>query len=249
MAPQPTADSHESSSDQSMSDTSLGSAQKQPIQDTNILPATPATPDKATLSPPDNDLEKARQDGHAAPAPAYCALPAARRRFILGIVTVAGLLGPLAGAIYLPALPVLEREFNVGSTALNATVSVFMVTFAFAPLFWASLADVQGRRPLYIISLAVYIFANILIASLPKDFGALVFLRLVQAFGSAAVVSMGAGTVADITEPKRRATAMSLFLLGPQCGPIIGPVLGGALAGQTSWRWIFGFLGKCADYL
>lgn len=129
------------------------------------------------------------------------------------------------------------------------------------PLFWASFADHGGRRPLYVSSLSIYIVANVLLATLPKNFGALVFLRIVQAFGSAAVVSMGAGTVVDvslfspvlpssahmrveITEPKRRATAMSIFLLGPQCGPIIGPALGAALTGEVSWRWIFGFLGR-----
>lgn len=68
-------------------------------------------------------------------------------------------------------------------------------------MFWASLADWQGRRPLYIISLAIYIVANILLAAVPTNYGALVFLRIVQAFGSAAVVSMGAGTVADVRGP------------------------------------------------
>lgn len=66
------------------------------------------------------------------PAPQYCALSPARRRFILSLVTLAGMVGPLSGAIYLPVLPLLEREFNVGSTSINATVSVFMVTFAIA---------------------------------------------------------------------------------------------------------------------
>lgn len=63
--------------------------------------------------------------------PAYTAIPAYRRTFILSIVTVAGFFGPLAGNIYLPALLVLEREFHVSSTVINATVSVFMVVFAF----------------------------------------------------------------------------------------------------------------------
>lgn len=70
-------------------------------------------------------------------------------------------------------------------------------------------------------------------------------LRILQAFGSCSVASLGAGTVADIVEPKNRAFAMSMFLLGPQLGPILGPVLGGLFAGQVSWRWIFGFLGEC----
>lgn len=73
------------------------------------------------------------QDGHQnLTPPVYCALSPGRRRLILSIVTAAGALGPLSGGIYLPVLPLLEREFNVGSTSINATVSVFMVTFAIA---------------------------------------------------------------------------------------------------------------------
>ncbi|EEP80067.1 predicted protein [Uncinocarpus reesii 1704] len=123
---------------------------------------------------PPSDIER---DGKPMATPAYTAFSPSRRTFILTVVTVAGFFGPLAGNIYLPALPVLTDEFNVSTTAMNSTVSVFMVVFAFG-----------------------------------------------------------------IVEPKKRARAMSYFLLGPQCGPILGPVLGGAFAGQASWRWIFGFL-------
>jgi hypothetical protein len=74
--------------------------------------------------------QQPKNDGPPAP-PAYTAIPAYRRTFILSIVTVAGFFGPLAGNIYLPALLVLEREFHVSSTVINATVSVFMIVFAF----------------------------------------------------------------------------------------------------------------------
>ncbi|KAG6324993.1 hypothetical protein E4U44_007982 [Claviceps purpurea] len=187
-------------------------------------------------------MDAVRADPEQPRPPQYCALSPSRRRFILVLVTLAGLVGPLSGAIYLPVLPLLEREFDVGSTSINATVSVFMVTFAFAPLFWSTFADRGGRRPLYVISLSIFILSNVLLAALPKNFGSLMFLRILHAFGSAAVVSMGAGTVADITEPKKRGSSMSVFLLGPQCGPVFGPILGSALGGQLGWRWIPGFL-------
>lgn len=111
------------------------------------------------------------------------------------------------------------------------------------PLFWASQADYAGRKPLYIISLLVYIAANILLAALPANLAALFILRIVQGFGAASVLSLGAGTVADIIEPKKRASAMSMVLLGPQLGPVLGPLLGGALTGGANWRWTFWFLG------
>ncbi|OAA40245.1 Major facilitator superfamily domain, general substrate transporter [Metarhizium rileyi] len=174
--------------------------------------------------------------------PAYCALTTSRRRFVLGLVSVTGALGPLSGGMYLPVLPLLEREFDASSTSINATISVFMVTFAFAPLCWSSCADLKGRRPLYIMSLAIFMLSNVLLAVMPKNLGALMFLRIVHAFSSAAWLSMGAGTVADTTESNKRGTAMSVFLLGPQCGPVLGPVLGSVLGGRLSWRWIPGFL-------
>lgn len=92
--------------------------------------------------------------------------------------------------------------------------------------------------------MSIYITANILLAALPANLTALFILRVVQAFGAASVLSLGAGTVADLVEPKNRAAAMSIVLLGPQLGPVLGPLLGGALTGAASWRWIFGFLGN-----
>lgn len=65
-----------------------------------------------------------------------------------------------------------------------------------------------------------------------------------QAFGAASVLSLGARTVADLVEPKNRASTISIVLLGPQLGPVLGPLLGCALTGAASWRWIFGFLGN-----
>lgn len=130
--------------------------------------------------------------------PPYCGFSPARRRFIVAIVSVAGFLGPLAGGIYLPALPVLEQDFRVSSAAINATVSVFMAFCAFSPLVWGAHADWKGRRPLYIIALAIYLVANILLAALPANFGALLFLRMMQAFGCSSVISLGAGTIADV---------------------------------------------------
>jgi hypothetical protein len=83
-----------------------------------------------TPSPTTTDLKLVEQGGNIKPT--YSALSLGRRRLILTTITVAGLLGPLAGNIYLPALPVLQNAFGVGETAINATVTAFMVVFAFA---------------------------------------------------------------------------------------------------------------------
>lgn len=174
--------------------------------------------------------------------PPYSAYTPARRRLILGIVTVAGFFGPLCGAVYLPSLVLFQDIFNTSATVINATVSVYMAVFAIAPMFGAVASDFGGRKTVYIVGLGSFLIANILLATLPANIALLFVLRVFQAFGSCIVFSVGAGTVADITEPKGRASALAWFLLGPQLGPILGPLIGGQFANISRWRWAFGFL-------
>jgi len=61
----------------------------------------------------------------------YTAFSPSLQRFILGIITVAGIFGPLAGNIYLPALTVIARQFHRTETEINITVTVFVIVFAF----------------------------------------------------------------------------------------------------------------------
>jgi multidrug resistance protein len=110
------------------------------------------------------------------------------------------------------------------------------------PLFGAAASDVGGRKLVYIVGLSSFLIANTLLAMLPPHIALLYFLRIFQAFGSCIVFSVGAGTVADITEPAKRASALAWFLMGPQLGPILGPVIGGQFASETKWRWVFGIL-------
>ncbi|KAI9765798.1 MAG: Dityrosine transporter 1 [Geoglossum simile] len=204
------------------------------------LNSTPSTPHPGKVpSPQDNAPNTGLPVGGPPP---YSALSPHRRRMILGIVAVAGFFGPLAAGVYLPSLPTFGKVFHGSTTTINGTVSVFMAMLAIAPLFWASHADHAGRKPLYQVSLAIYIASNVLLATLPPNLGALYVLRILQGFGAASGLSLGAGTVADVVPPKGRAGAMSVVLLGPQLGPVLGPLLGGAIAGGAGWRWIFGFL-------
>ncbi|KAH8727894.1 major facilitator superfamily domain-containing protein [Phaeosphaeriaceae sp. PMI808] len=178
----------------------------------------------------------------AAPPPPYSAFSINRRRFILATVTAAGFFGPLCGAVYLPSLVLFETIYKTNQEVIAGTVTVYMLVFAVAPLFGAAASDVGGRKLVYIVGLTSFLIANSLLAVLPAHIAILYFLRIFQAFGSCIVFSVGAGTVADITEPAKRASALAWFLMGPQLGPILGPVIGGQFAHIKRWRWIFGFL-------
>ncbi|CCC68285.1 hypothetical protein NCAS_0B02010 [Naumovozyma castellii] len=163
---------------------------------------------------------------------------------IMFIITFIGFLGPLSGNIYIPALPTLQKDFNVSSTVINATVSVFMAVFAVGPLFWGLFADVGGRKVLYICSILLMVIVNILLASIPAHISSLFVLRIVQAFGSSSVITLGAGTVTDITPPKQRGRAIGYFMIGPNMGPVLAPIIAGLILMKGNyWRWLFGLTG------
>lgn len=203
------------------------------------------------------DVEKAPQPEVTPP---YSAFSHSRQWCIVLIVTAAGFFSPLTGAVYLPSLILFEKIFNTTSVVINASVSVYWAVFGIAPMFGATLSDYGGRKMIYVTSLAVFLIANSLLAALPPTVGGLFTLRVFQvchlisrssktltkwqAIGSSMVTSIGAGTVADVTEPAKRASRIGLFLLGPQLGPLLGPLIGGQFSHESTWRWVFGFLCK-----
>ncbi|GMM58685.1 Dtr1 protein [Maudiozyma humilis] len=197
------------------------------------------TVDKSSKEETSSPIDEITADNTQLP---YSCLTKGQALTIFGIIIFIGFLGPMSGNIYIPALPVLQTAFNVSSTTINGTVSVFMAVFAVGPLFWGAFADVGGRKILYLISLLLMLVVNILLASLPPHISALYILRIAQAFSCSSVISLGAGTVTDITKPSHRGKAIAYFMLGPNMGPIVAPIIAGLILMKSDkWQWLFGF--------
>ncbi|KAI1330238.1 major facilitator superfamily domain-containing protein [Xylariaceae sp. FL0255] len=173
---------------------------------------------------------------------AYTAYTSSRQLFIVLIATAAGVFAPIAGGAYLPNLILFESVFHASGAVINATVSVYSAIYAVTPLFAAPVSDYFGRKGVYIITLGIFLVTNTLLATLPATIGGLFTLRVFGALGASVVTSVGAGTVADVTESAKRASRMGIFLLGPSLGPVLGPLIGGQFSTLALWRWVFGFL-------
>ncbi|KAH7909780.1 major facilitator superfamily domain-containing protein, partial [Hygrophoropsis aurantiaca] len=167
--------------------------------------------------------------------------------FIVVIASVAGIFSPLTANIYYPAIPTLANAFHKSVEPINLTVTVYMVFQGVSPMFWGTLADRTGRRPIFLACLLTLCLACIGIALTPtSEYWLLMLLRCLQAAGSASTIALGAGVVGDITMPAERGGFVGVSNLGPQVGPCLGPVLGGALTSAFGWRSIFWFLCICA---
>ncbi|KAG9013583.1 hypothetical protein FRB94_001688 [Tulasnella sp. JGI-2019a] len=162
---------------------------------------------------------------------------------VIAMTSFAGFLSPISGAIYYPVIPTLATDFNTSVSLINLTVTTYLIFQGVSPMFWAPLADIKGRRPVYLVCLAILCVTCVAIAVVPRDkWWLLLIFRCFQSAGSASTVALGSGVVADIAEPHQRGSLIAMSMLGGLLGPCLGPILGGVFAGSIGWRWIFWWL-------
>jgi DHA1 family bicyclomycin/chloramphenicol resistance-like MFS transporter len=154
---------------------------------------------------------------------------------VLGLVTV---IGPASMDSYLPGLPDLARDFGVGASAAQVTLTTYLVGFALGQFLAGSLSDVHGRRPPLIAGMTLFTLASIVCAFTPNLY-ALASMRLVQGATAAAGVAIGRAVVRDLYSGAAAARYLSRLMLIVGLGPILAPMLGGELLRVTSWRGIF----------
>ncbi|KAJ6526926.1 MFS general substrate transporter [Mycena vulgaris] len=197
-----------------------------PADDEHTLENSPPTP--------------AMNDGGAADSEPYSIYTPSEKWFIVALIALGG---PLSSNIYFPVIPTLSGAFHKSIELINLTVTMYIVFQGLAPMFWGTLADSRGRRPMFICCLLLLSASCVGLALVPTSaYWLLLLLRCVQAAGSASTVALGAGVIGDISEPAERGGFFGVYNIGPMAGPAIGPVLGGALAENLGWRSIFWFL-------
>ncbi|KLU93184.1 quinidine resistance, partial [Magnaporthiopsis poae ATCC 64411] len=157
------------------------------------------------------------------------------------IVALAASCSPLGSSIFYPALGKMAIELRTTETITNLTVAVYMLSMAIFPLWWSSFSETFGRRTIYVLSFALFVLASIL-SAVSVNVGMLIAMRVLAGGASAAVQAVGAGTIADIWEPKDRGRAMGIFFLGPLLGPLLAPIFGGALSQRWGWQSTMWFL-------
>ncbi|PYH46792.1 MFS transporter [Aspergillus saccharolyticus JOP 1030-1] len=167
--------------------------------------------------------------------------PRKTKWFITFIVAVAGAAAPMGSSIFFPSLSQVSKELGTSTTVTNLSISLYMLSMSIFPLWWSSFSERLGRRTIYLVSFCFFVIFNSLCA-ISSSIAMLIVLRLLSGGASASVQAVGAGTIADLWEPRERGRAMNIFYLGPLCGPLLAPIVGGALAERWGWRSTLWFL-------
>ncbi|MEO7495148.1 MAG: multidrug effflux MFS transporter [Massilia sp.] len=162
-------------------------------------------------------------------------------RLLTVILACLGMVGALAIDTYLPSIPAIGQYFAVGPLAVQQTLSVFLFAFAFMMLFYGTLSDSFGRRPVILVSLVVYTFAS-LGAAVAPTFGWLLACRLLQGLSAGAGSVVGQAIVQDRFSGAQAQKMMSHIMMVFGLAPAIAPVLGGWLHVHFGWQSTFYFL-------
>jgi MFS transporter, DHA1 family, multidrug resistance protein len=163
------------------------------------------------------------------------------QRTLTVVLAGLGMVGALAIDAYLPAMPAIGRAFAVGPLAVQQTLSVFIFTFAFMMLFYGTLSDSFGRRPVLLAALSIYVLASIG-AALAPTFGWLLACRALQGLAAGAGPVIGQAIVQDRFSGAQAQKMMSHIMMVFGLAPAIAPVLGGWLHITFGWRSTFVFL-------
>ncbi|XBW36426.1 hypothetical protein QEN19_002004 [Hanseniaspora menglaensis] len=173
-------------------------------------------------------------------------------KHIVGCLAFIAAMGPLAGNIYIPAIPLLQQNLQLSRQAMNGSISVFMAVFCIFPLFWGALCDRYGRKIILLLGLALSLVSNTLLTHLghisPQHIQIQLYsYRVIQGIAASCFISCGCAMIRDVVTIDQRATYMGYFFLGPNIAPVIAPILAGIIlsAGENNiiddihWRWLF----------
>ena len=161
--------------------------------------------------------------------------PRRTKWIITSLIAVAAAAAPMGSAIVLPVLTVISNDFHTTATITNLSVAIYMLAMSVFPLWWSSFSETVGRRTIYLVSFALFVLWGLL-SAVSTNITMLVVMRVLSGGAAASVQAVGAGTIADIWEPKERGRAMGFFYLGPLCGPLFAPIIGGAMGQGLGWR-------------
>jgi len=162
-----------------------------------------------------------------------------RKWLVLAIVGAAFFMTVLDVAIVNVAIPSIQKDLNVGETTVQWVLTAYAITFGGFLLLGGRLADLLGRRLIFVIGLVLFTLASLL-CGLANSADVLIASRAIQGVG-AAIISPAALSIVSTTfeEGAERNKALGIWGALGGSGAAAGVLFGGILTKYLGWEWIF----------
>src|SRR5213594_929395 len=142
-------------------------------------------------------------------------------------------------AIVNVAIPSIQRDLDIAESTVQWVVTAYAITFGGFLLLGGRMADLLGRRRIFIVGLVLFSLAS-LVCGLANSEGVLIGARAVQGVG-AAIISPAALSIVSttFTEGAERNKALGIWGALGGSGAAAGVLFGGILTKYLGWQWIF----------
>ena len=136
------------------------------------------------------------------------------------------------------ALPDIRHELGGSFTDMQWVVDAYALGLATLLLASGSLADLLGRRLVFVTGIAVFVAASF-VCGLAGSPAVLNVARAVQGLGGAMMFATSLALIAQEFAPNERGTAIGLWGATTGFAVAVGPVVGGVITEHLGWEWIF----------
>ena len=164
--------------------------------------------------------------------------PVVDRNIILVVTMVTSFFTPFMGSAVSIALPTIAKEFSLNAISMNWIMMSFLLSSAIFLVPFGKLADIVGRKKIFLIGNIILTLATIFCALAVSGTSLIVF-RFLQGIGSALIFSSSMAIITSVYPPHERGKAIGLNVTAVYLGLSVSPVIGGFLIHVIGWRSIF----------
>jgi EmrB/QacA subfamily drug resistance transporter len=136
------------------------------------------------------------------------------------------------------ALPAIERDVHSDVTTVQWVINGYAMVFGVLIVTGGRLADMFGRRRIFLLGAAIFAFFSVL-GGLAPNIGTLLACRFAMGIGGAMMWPAILGMTYALLPPSRAGLAGGIIMSAAGFGNAVGPLLGGVLTDSVGWRWIF----------
>lgn len=163
--------------------------------------------------------------------------PASDRLFLV-VVVASVFVSVVAGTMVNVVVPVMGNDFGASEAQVGWVVTSHLLVFAVGVPLYGRISDFFSLRRLFSLGLLVFAVGS-LVCALAPSLPVLVFGRVVQAVGDAAIPALAGVAVAKVLPPGQRGGALGMILSSVGVGASVGPILGGFVEQFLGWHYLF----------
>jgi EmrB/QacA subfamily drug resistance transporter len=156
----------------------------------------------------------------------------------LAIVSLGSLMGSIDSTVLIIGFPSVARDLNASLVDMVWVLLIYLVMGTALVLSLGRLADMKGRRRLYLAGFVVFTIGSALCGFAANGLD-LIGFRALQGVGGAMLVANSFAIVSDAFPAAERGRAFGLISIVWGVGSVAGIFVGGTILTITSWRWIF----------